>query len=123
MRRASVLAVSVQHRHAEHGVDSRRNRRRKRPDWRPNLAASRLLISVSGRRFSDQACGLEHARGIAEVLHRHAHAIHERQVEDRHRRFLAVDHAALGFSIAAAADEQRRQVFVQVAVAIERPAP
>ena len=40
-------------------------------------------------------------------------------MEVRHRRFLAVDHAAPGLEmIAAAADEQRRQVFVQVAVAI-----
>ena len=41
-----------------------------------------------------QARRIEVTRSVAEVLHRHAHAIHQRQMEVRHRRFLAVDHAA-----------------------------
>src|SRR6185436_957075 len=57
---------------------------------------------MAGERLR-QARRIEVSGRVAEVLHRHTHAIHQRQMEIRHRRFLAVHDAAARLEVVAAA--------------------
>src|ERR1017187_1026676 len=76
-------------------------------------------LASPGNCMSGEIQRVQASRRIAEMLHVYAHAIHHRQIEIAHGRFLPVHNPPPGFEVAAAAPgDQGRQVFVQVAVAV-----
>src|SRR5450755_5100216 len=94
----------------------------------PPIAVSNTIptagLAVPGNCMSGEVQRFQPSRRISEMLHVHAHALHHRQIQIAHRRLPAIYDAPPCLEMAAAAPRnQRRQIFVQMAIAVGKARP